>query len=387
MDHDVIVVGGGLVGASLALALHKGGVHVALVEAAPPPSFAPRPEYDLRVSAISPASRRWLSGLGAWPELAAQRACAYERMLVWEADSADRLEFDAGELGLRELGHIVENGLLLDAVWRELDGVPKYCPARLGALRLGERSARITLEDGRALESALVIGADGGASRVRELAGILTYGWSYGQRGIVANVATELPHAATAWQRFLPSGPLAFLPLADGRCSIVWSANAALAEELLQLDDAAFRERLGEAFELRLGRITGTTPRAAFPLSLQQAERYSLARLALVGDAAHVIHPLAGQGVNLGFQDAESLCAELLGARAAGKDLGASAHLRRYERRRKADNALMAATTDGLSRLFGSERRLLKFARGRGLGLVNRLGPLKRQLSLQAAGL
>ncbi len=383
----MIIVGGGLVGASLAIALHRTGADVALVEAVHPVPFRADRDYDLRLSAIAPASRRWLAGLGAWPELAAQRACAYERMLVWEAEGTDQLEFAATELGLPELGHIIENALLLDALWRQLDGLTFYCPAQLSALQLDADCARLTLDDGRELECALVIGADGGASRVRELAGIMTYGWSYAQRGIVANVATELPHAATAWQRFLPTGPLAFLPLADGRCSIVWSADNALAGELLGLGDVAFCERLGTAFERRLGRITATTARAAFPLSLQQAERYSLPRLALVGDAAHVIHPLAGQGVNLGFQDAELLCSELTAARAAQRDPGAAAHLRRYERQRKAENALMAATTDGLYRLFGSDNSVLRFARTHGMGLVNRLAPLKRQLSEQAAGL
>ncbi|MGH8529087.1 MAG: UbiH/UbiF/VisC/COQ6 family ubiquinone biosynthesis hydroxylase [Nevskiales bacterium] len=387
MRHDVVIVGGGLVGASLAIALHRAEVDVALVEAARPAAFDPAADYDLRFSAIAPSSQRWLAKLDAWPQLAVQRACAYQHMQVWEAAGPDVLEFDATELGLPELGHIVENNLLLDALWRQLDGVAIYCPARLAAMELNAQAAQLSLEDGRALECALVIGADGSQSLVRELAGIASFGWSYGQRGIVANVTTEHAHAATAWQRFLPTGPLAFLPLADGRCSIVWSADETLADDLLALSDTTFCERLGAAFEHKLGMITATSRRAAFPLTMQQAERYSLPRLALLGDAAHVIHPLAGQGVNLGFQDAELLGSELSSAREQDKDLGAERHLRRYERTRKSENALMVAATDGLYRLFHSDNSLLRFARTRGMGLVNRLAPLKQQFMQRAVGL
>ncbi len=387
MKHDVVIVGGGLVGASLAVALHRAGVDVALVEAASPAPFDQASDYDLRLSAIAPSSQRWLATLDAWPRLAAQRGCAYERMQVWESAGPDVLKFDAAELGLPQLGHIVENNLLLDALWQQLEGVTLYCPARLASLWFETPAARLTLNDGRELECALVVGADGSQSRVRELAGIATFGWAYNQRGIVANVTTEQPHAATAWQRFLPTGPLAFLPLADGRSSIVWSADETLVAELLALSDTAFCERLSTAFEHKLGLVTATSRRAAFPLTMQQAERYSLPRLALIGDAAHVIHPLAGQGVNLGFQDAELLCEELLEARKQGRDLGAERHLRRYARTRKSENALMVAATDGLYRLFGSGNSLLRFARTRGMGLVNRLAPLKQQFMQRAAGI
>ncbi len=385
-NFEVVIVGGGLVGASLASALAQAGVDVALVEAARPAPFDATADYDLRVSAVSPASRRWLAQLGAWSTFNAQRRCAYARMHVWEAAGPDALHFEAAELGLPELGHIVENHLLLDALWQRLEAVVLYCPAGLVALKLEEDVARLTLDDGRTITCSLIVGADGGHSHVRELAGIASLGWTYGQRGIVANVATELPHAATAWQRFLPTGPLAFLPLADGRCSIVWSADEALASELLQLSDHGFRARLADAFEHRLGAVTASSRRAAFPLIAQYAEHCCLARLALIGDAAHVIHPLAGQGVNLGFQDAELLCAELLVARSRGRDLGDLRHLRRYARARKADNALMLAATDGLYRLFGNRNPLLKFARTHGMGLVNLLTPLKHQFARQALG-
>lgn len=384
-DVDVVIVGGGMVGAAEAALLTQAGFSVALIEAQRPAAFDNRADYDLRVSALSPGSRSTLDQVGAWPLIAAQRLGHYHRMRVWETAGGGELAFDAADAGLTELGHIVENRLVVDALWQCLDGVELICPGKIAALKLSASSARVTLEDGRELSCQLVIAADGAGSVTRELADIGCYGWSYQQRGIVAVVRTRHPHEQTAWQRFLPSGPVALLPLGDGRCSIVWSATEALAQELLGLDDTAFEARLEAALEGRLGAITLTSPRAGFPLRLQQAEAYVANRLALVGDAAHVIHPLAGQGVNLGFQDAACLASLLVDTRDAGRDIGEYRRLRRYERARKAEDALMATATDGLNRLYSSDQRLLKFGRREGARVVNLLTPLKTAFIQHAA--
>ncbi|WP_372878039.1 UbiH/UbiF/VisC/COQ6 family ubiquinone biosynthesis hydroxylase [Pseudomonas sp.] len=375
-----------MVGAAQAAALGQAGFRVALIEVRQPPPFDPAAEVDLRVSAISGGSQQFLASIKAWDAIARQRISAYESMQVWEQTGAGELSFSAADSGLASLGHIVENSLIIDALWQQLDTVEVICPARIAGLNLEESSAEIKLEEGRVLTSQLVIAADGGNSVTRELAGIGCYGWSYQQRGIVAHVQTQQPHQATAWQRFLPTGPLALLPLADGRCSIVWSASDALATELLDLDDAAFGQRLTEALEGRLGEVSVTSQRAAFPLRMQQAEAYCAPRLALVGDAAHVIHPLAGQGVNLGFGDAAHLLEVLQQTRQAGRDLGEHRRLRRYERARKAEDALMATATDGLNRLYASDNPLIQLGRRQGSRLVNLLTPLKSALIQQAAG-
>ena len=306
-------------------------------------------------------------------------------MRVWEQGGTDELAFDALDSGLTELGHIIENRLIVDALWQRLDEVEVLCPARINQLSLQDDAAVVTLDDGRGVTAKLVVAADGGNSATREMAGIGCFGWSYHQRGIVANVQTEQSHEATAWQCFLPTGPVAFLPLQDGRCSIVWSATDALAEELLALDEHGFNERLTAGLEGRLGKVLSSGPRAAFPLRLQQAEAYVQPRLALVGDAAHVVHPLAGQGVNLGFGDAAYLINVLKQTRADGRDIGEYKRLRRYERPRKAEDALMATATDGLNRLYGSDNPLLQLGRRQGSRFINLLKPLKSALIQQAA--
>lgn len=386
VDFDVVVVGGGMVGAALAAGLNQTGFSVAIVEAKRPPTFDATADMDLRLSAISPGSQKLLARIGAWPLISQQRISAYQRMQVWEQSSSDALVFDALESGLTELGHIIENNLIVDALWQQLDEVEQLCPARIAQLETGEDSASVTLDDGRVVTARLIVAADGGNSATREMAGIGNFGWSYQQRGIVTNVQTSLPHENTAWQRFLPSGPVALLPLNDGRCSIVWSARSPLDEELLALSDAAFAQRLAEVLQGRLGDITLTSPRAGFPLRMQQAEAYCAPRLALVGDAAHVIHPLAGQGVNLGFGDAACLLDVLQQTRKAGRDIGEHRRLRRYERARKSEDHLMAAAMDGLNRLYSSDHALLKLGRLQGVKAVNGLQPLKAAFMRHALG-
>lgn len=387
--HDVVIVGGGMVGATLGCALARQGRRIAVIEAREPAPFDPAADYDLRVSAISRASQRIFEHLGAWPGMLARRASPYAHMHVWDATGNGEIHFDCAELGEPNLGHIIENRVIQDALLERLkheDNVSWLCPASLAALTVEADGARLTLEDGRELRTPLVVGADGARSKVRELAGIDVARQAYGQRGVVATVATEKPHAATAWQRFLPTGPLAFLPLADGRCSIVWSADDARAEALMAMDDASFARELGAAFGHRLGGIVSVSPRAAFPLAGSQAAAYVRPRIALVGDAAHTIHPLAGQGANLGFLDAAAL-ADVLAGVPAGGDLGHHALLRRYERARRGDNVLTMRAMEGFKLLFGNDLAPLTWLRNTGLALTNRAGPVKHELIRRAMGL
>jgi ubiquinone biosynthesis UbiH/UbiF/VisC/COQ6 family hydroxylase len=383
---DIIVVGGGPVGAAAALALRQQGFSVALLErGAPPPPFD-QAGYDLRVYALAPQSQRLIEQLGLWNALESARVSAYGGMRVWERGPQHALRFDGADSGRAELGWIVEHSLLVAALWSALDGVARYEHAVIEGAELGETGCRLHLADGRSLQARLVVAADGADSQLRGLAGIDTLGWDYAQRAIVCHVRTERPHRAIAWQRFLASGPLAFLPLADGRCSIVWSAEAALAEELLALDDAAFLAGLGEAYELALGAVLQTTPRRSFPLRLLHAQDYVRPGLVLVGDAAHAVHPLAGQGVNLGLADVWQLVATLAQAREAGRDWSGLRRLQVYARARKAANLEMLALTDGLYRAFRLRLPGVKAALGLGMEAVDRMGPLKSWLARQAAG-
>jgi 2-polyprenylphenol 6-hydroxylase len=386
--HEIAIAGGGVVGAAAALALVRQGRDVVLVErGAAPAAFDPA-SYDLRVYALAPGSVRFLDRLGIWERLAAQRVSPYGRMRVWESSPAQQLTFDAAALAVPELGHIVEDSLLRASLWAALGGaVRTMTGVQVSAYAAQDGRPHLSLSNGDTIEAELVIAAEGADSPLREWAGIDPVGWAYPQRSIVCNVETERPHQATAWQRFLPGGPLAFLPLADGRSSIVWSTDTAEAAELLALDDAGFRERLAEAFGQQLGAITGCTQRVAFPLRLLHAESYVQPGFALVGDSAHVVHPLAGQGLNLGLADVEALADVIAEAREQRKSPGVLRVLRRYERRRKAANVEALALTDGLHRLFRLRGAGVEAVRELGLSLVSRAGPIKRELARRAMGL
>lgn len=387
--YDVIIVGGGIVGATLACALAQTRLQVALLERRPPPPM-PAGDYGLRVSALSLGARAILEAVGAWRHLDARRICPVERMHVWDAGGTAAIDFDAAEIGEPHLAYIAENDAIAAALWRCLDAraqVQIFCPAEIGALELRERTACVALAGGMRLQARLVVGADGAGSAVRAQAGIGARRWDYEQQAIVANVTTERAHRGVAWQRFLSTGPLAFLPLADGRCSIVWSVDAERARALLALEHAAFMAALAEALGGRLGRVLATTPRVAFPLQRLHAERYVAARVALIGDAAHSVHPLAGQGVNLGLLDAAALAEVLRAAAAVGRDVGALAVLRRYERWRKGDNLAMLFFTDAMQRLFASRRAPVQRLRNAGLALTDALGPVKEALMRRAAGI
>jgi 2-octaprenyl-3-methyl-6-methoxy-1,4-benzoquinol hydroxylase/2-octaprenylphenol hydroxylase len=385
---DVAVVGGGMVGAATALALARAGFDTVLLEARAPTPWQPQDEVDLRVVGLAPSSIALLDELGVWPSIRDARASAYAHMHVWDAASGAAIDFDAAAEGRRELGFIVENNLVQWTLWQALEvaGVRRLCPSAVRGFEAREDHVRLQLDDGETLSAALLVAADGSASPLRQLAGIGTRGRDYAQRAVVAHVHTERPHESTAWQRFLPDGPLALLPLADGRSSLVWSLPEEQAQRVLALDDAAFRDALGVASDFRLGRVTGTTPRASFPLKLQLAQRYQAERFVLLGDAAHAVHPLAGQGVNLGLRDVAELRDTLLAARAAGRDIGAAHVLRRYARRRRSADTLDALGFDALARVYAWQSSPLVAARGAGVRLLDRLTPLKRLLSGHAAG-
>ncbi|HEX7339662.1 MAG TPA: UbiH/UbiF/VisC/COQ6 family ubiquinone biosynthesis hydroxylase [Rhodanobacteraceae bacterium] len=384
---DAVVVGGGMVGAAAALALGRAGLAVSLVEAREPRPWQPADEVDLRVVALAPSSARLLQELGVWEAIRDVRAQPYRHMRVWDAANGAELDFDAAHEGRQALGWIVENRLIQHCLWQALAsaGVERYCPASVSRFDAADDHVHLALADGQTLDARVLVAADGAASPLRQQAGIATHGHAYGQRAVVAHVTTEKPHADTAWQRFLPGGPIALLPLADGRSSIVWTLPEAEAARVQALDDGAFADAVGVASDFRLGRITGTTPRASFPLKLQLATSYQSGRLVLTGDAAHVVHPLAGQGVNLGLRDVAELRDAMLAAHEAGRDVGNTATLRRYARRRHADATLDARGIDLLGHAFGVKAKPLAALRGLGVATID-ASPLKQLLNTRAAG-
>ena len=389
-ELDAIVVGAGIVGTATALALAREGFDVALVEPHPPKPWRASDDVDLRVVALAPDGARLLDDLGVWKGILAARVGAYRRMCVWDALAPGELVFDAIDRGESALGWIVENRLLQHALWESLETgtnpVRVFCPDTLERIDDGADGVVATLAGGERVHARVLIGADGVASPLRERLGIGTHGRDYGQRAVVAHVTTERSHERTAWQRFQPGGPLAFLPLADGRSSIVWSLPEAEAARVLALDQETFLAELGCALDFRLGRITAATPRAGFPLRLRLADRYVAGRCVLVGDAAHGVHPLAGQGMNLGLRDVAQLCGQLVDARTRGSDIGAAHVLRRYERERRSENTLAARGFDAIERVFSSDSMALAALRGGALAVANRVTPLRQWLGDLAAG-
>jgi ubiquinone biosynthesis UbiH/UbiF/VisC/COQ6 family hydroxylase len=383
---DVVIVGAGLVGASLAAALAGSGLTIAVVEPAPAPP--PGPDWDRRIYAISPASRDFLAATGGWTGLDPARVQPVARMVVAGDAAGAKLEFSAEEAGVVALAHIVESGRLQHALWQRLvaaDGVTPLAPARCSALRVAERGATIVLADGRAIAAKLVVGADGAQSWVRRNAALTARAESYGQLGVVANFAVARGHQGTAYQWFRPDGVLAYLPLPGDRMSMVWSTPEAHARELLALDPASLCRAVAAAGEGVLGELEVITPAQGHPLQRITAQSMIGPRIALVGDAAHVVHPLAGQGVNLGFGDARALAAELRRAGPAA-DVGVRPTLRRYERSRAEAILAMRAVTHGLVRLFGLPGEVPSRIRNAGLNLTDRLPVLKTLLVRHAVG-
>ncbi len=394
-DFDLVIAGAGVIGCVAASLMLTRGVcapgRVALVAERLPPPTPPAADWDLRVFALSRAAERVLRLCGVWSRLPPARVGAYERMCVWDASgsAADKgaLRFDCAEIGEANLGFIVEGRALneqcLQAA-RALGAV--IIESGLSAVASGDSDVRVTLADGRILRAPLLIGADGVDSPTRAMAGIGTAGHAYHQDAIVAHVRTEQPHQGTAWQRFLDTGPLAFLPLSDGRVSVVWSTTKPEAARLAALTPEAFGAALGAASGEVLGACTLTSELARFPLRLQYATEYVGSRVALVGDAAHVVHPLAGQGLNLGLLDCAALT-EVLGEAADARVLGDTRLLRRYERWRRSENLVAATAFDGLERLFSNGDPVLRGLRRAGLTAVNRVPALRREFARRALGL
>jgi ubiquinone biosynthesis UbiH/UbiF/VisC/COQ6 family hydroxylase len=384
VDFDIVIIGGGLAGASLAAALAERGLRLALVERKAP--SAPGPEWDSRVYALTPASAAFLERIGAWRRLEAARVTPIYDMRVFGDDGRSRLDFSAYESGALQLAATVESSRLHHALWQGFErqgNLTLLCPAVPSELRRTGNRVEIALEGGRVVSAKLVVGADGAESWVRRAAGIEASGGSYAQLGVVANFVCERAHRNMAYQWFRGDGVLAYLPLPDRSVSIVWSTREAQARELLALAPAALCARVSAAGDETLGALEQLTPPAAFPLSRLFADRIAKERIALVGDAAHVVHPLAGQGVNLGLGDAHSLADLLRGA----PDPGDRLLLRRYERARAEDILALRWVTDGLSRMFGADHRMVARIRNFGLNLTNSSPVIKTLLARRAMGM
>lgn len=384
---DVVVVGAGAVGAGLALALAGADARVALVEPQPPRPLPDENSWDSRVYALSPGNVEWLEALGVWARVPSHRVSRVEAMRIYGDREPGRLEFSAYDAGLRELAWIVENRLLQHALWETLAGaahVTRFCPARCASVEWLAEGAVIELEGGERLDAKLVVGADSADSWVREQAGIAVRVHDYHELGVVANFAAERPHSEAAFQWFRSDGVLALLPLPGNRVSMVWSAPEAHARELLAADARTLARKVEEASAGALGALEPITPAASFALKRQRAACLVKPRVALTGDAAHVVHPLAGQGMNLGLRDARELAA-VIGSRGPRRDCGDLSLLRRFERARAEDIAALEAATDGLEKLFGAQAVWLSHLRNLGLALVDTQPALKSLLVRHAA--
>lgn len=387
---DVAIVGGGMVGLAVACGLQGSGLRVAVLEHQLPERLADDAPPALRVSAINAASERLLERLEVWPVIA-RRASCYHGMEVWDRDSFGHIAFDDSSIGATHLGHIIENNVIHLALWdkaQQMSEITCLAPAVLKQVAFGENDAFITLEDGTLLSARLVVGADGAHSWLRREANIPLTFWDYGHHALVATVTTREPHQGIARQAFHGDGILAFLPLSDPhQCSIVWSLAPEKATEMRSCPAQAFNQALAVAFDLRLGLCNVISERQCYPLTGRYARQFAGHRLALAGDAAHTIHPLAGQGVNLGFMDAAELIAELRRLHQQGKDIGQHLYLRRYERSRKHSAALMLAGMQGFRELFAGTHPAKKLLRDIGLKLADTLPGAKTLLIRQALGL
>ena len=387
---DVLIIGGGSVGTSLAAAIRSAGLNVGLVESQPAKPAPSSLAWDSRIFAISSGSAAFLQQCDAWQHLDLARVQAVEQMCVW-GDEGAALDFSAYQMGVPELAFILENRALQEAIWQQAIGrastaqsnLTLFQPARCEHLRWTEEAAHLTLQDGRILQAKLIVGADGADSWVRQQAGIVVNPTSYQQHGVVANFMAEKPHRGAAFQWFQPDGILALLPLPQNNVSMVWSVSLQKSAHLLQLSEQALCAEIAAASQHKLGALQLLNKPSAFPLRRLYVRQTVKPRLALIGDAAHNIHPLSGQGINLGFGDAQQL-AQVLLQRGAEQDCGNIHLLRRYERARKEDVTAMIIATDMLKKLFNNDHPLLRIARNSGLAFTNRMTPLKKMLARHA---
>ncbi|MDB5409555.1 MAG: 2-octaprenyl-3-methyl-6-methoxy,4-benzoquinol hydroxylase [Rhodospirillales bacterium] len=388
IDAELVVVGGGLGGLSLAVACGSAGLSVAVVDRETPSRMLAE-SFDGRASAIAYGSQQVLAAIGLWDKVAAE-AEPIREIRVADGDSPLFLHYDHRELGEAPLGYIVENRVLRQALLErvaELPSVRHLAPVEVLGAERGPAGVVCALADGGSVRAALLVAADGKNSPLRRAAGIRTVEFRYPQTGIVCTVHHELPHLGIAVEHFLPAGPFAILPMTGDRSSIVWTERAALAPGIMALDDAEFAAELGRRFGDFLGGLEIVGPRWSYPLAFLHAERYVDERLALVGDAAHFIHPIAGQGLNLGLRDVAALAECIIDARRLGLDIGNPEVLARYQAWRRIDNLALAAVTDGLNRLFSNEVAPLAMARDVGLAIVNRVPPARRLLMRHAMGM
>lgn len=387
---DIAIVGGGMVGLALAAAFKETDLRIAVIESRTPDHKLTE-QPDVRVSALSRSSEVMLRNLGAWQGIVARRSAPYSAMEVWEQDSFARIEFEAQQLAQPDLGHIVENRVIQLALLEQVkqqSNVTLFMPAKCASMAIGEREAWLTLDNGQALTAKLVVGADGANSWVRKQQDIPLTHWDYGHSAIVANIRTTEPHQHVARQIFTPQGPLAFLPLGEENLSsIVWSTEPNRAERLVAMSEREFNKVLTAEFDHRLGLCDVVGERFAFPLKMRYARDFVAQRVALVGDAAHTIHPLAGQGVNLGLLDAASLAQEVLELHQQGEDFGSKRNLRGYERWRKAEAAKMITAMQGFKDLFEGNNPAKKLIRGIGMKFAAQLPGAKDEIMKRALGL
>lgn len=388
-EYDIVIVGGGMAGATLACAVSSSGLRIAVIDSVEPQAFDDI-EYDLRVSSITLGSKAIFETIGAWQAMTQRRVSCVDAMEVWDEGGSGSIRFDSAEMAQPCLAYIIENRVIVRALLDRMEvlhNIDYLAPVQIGSIFTDEQQALVKLENGDEIKTRLVVGADGANSLVRRLSGIESDGWSFEQKAIVATVQTQQSHAGIARQRFLATGPLAFLPLDENhQCSIVWSADSARADELNVLTDTEFNSELQKAFGDTLGAVNLVSERAMFPLIAAHAKNYLAERIVLVGDAAHRIHPLAGQGLNLGLGDIAVLAEVLVEAIHDQKDIGTYKVLRRYERWRKGGNALMLGAMDGFKRLFGSDNDVVRGFRNFGLEIVDGLPPLKNYIMQYAAG-
>jgi len=389
--YDVLIVGGGMVGATIACALGGSGLSVGVVEYRYPQGFDPDQPHDLRVSAISVASQNVIDMVGAWEGIIARRSCPYQRMKVWEANEARAAtEFNSEGISYPYLGHIVENRVIQLALLERMaafDNVELICPAQTEAIDYSPGASVVRLADGTELVGRLLVAADGGESRVRQAAGIGVHKWDYEQNALVASVETAYPQQDITWQQFTATGPLAFLPMPGANASLVWYNTPGEVKRLMALPEDVFMAELVETFPESLGQIDKLVQRGSFPLRRQHAQQYVAEGVALAGDAAHMIHPLAGQGVNIGMLDAAALAETILKAKRAGDDFTSLSVLKGYEQQRRKHNLMMMQVMDMFYRVFSNDHLPLKLVRNLGLGLAERVAPAKNKVMRFAMGL